>query len=100
MLQSWQAFLGFILNQVHRKARIRSVTEYRHRALEIVWLAVLKSAFESVSVLDFNFENGCIDRWARGNLDTSQGLGIEPFGPMLGSQIDFGFARIAIRSLS
>ncbi len=35
-----------------------------------------------------------------GDLDTSQGRGIEPFGPMLGSQIDFGFGRIAIRSLS
>ena len=44
--------------------------------------------------------NDGIDRWARGNLDTSQGRGIEPFGPMLGSQIDFGFARIAVRSLS
>jgi hypothetical protein len=31
--------------------------------------------------------NGCIDRWARGDLDTSQGRGIELFGPMLGSPI-------------
>ena len=44
--------------------------------------------------------NGRIDRWARGDLDTSQDRGIEPFGPMLDSQIDFGFARIAVRSLS
>ncbi len=35
-----------------------------------------------------------------GDLDTSQGRVDEPFGPMLGSQIDFGFARIDIRSLS
>ena len=27
----------------------------------------------------FEFENGRIDRWARGDLDTSQGRGIEPF---------------------
>jgi hypothetical protein len=51
-------------------------------------------------MLDLEFENGRIDRWARGDLDTSQGRGIEPFGPMLGSQIVFGFLRIAIRSLS
>ncbi len=45
-------------------------------------------------------DNGRIDRWARGDLDTSQGRVIEPFGPMLGSQINFGLSRIAIRSLS
>lgn len=44
--------------------------------------------------------NGCIDRWARGDLDTSQGRVGEPLGPMLGSQISFGLPRIAIRSLS
>ena len=64
----------------------------------------MKDGFEFGSAVRlpaaFRFENGCIDRWARGDLDTSQGRGIEPFGPMLGSQIDFGFARIAIRSLS
>ncbi len=35
--------------------------------------------------------NGRIDRWARGDLDTSQGRGIEPFGPMLGSHLFSGF---------
>ena len=65
-----------------------------------VWIAVLKSALPSVSVLDLDFENDRIDRWARGDLDTSQGRRIEPFGPMLGSQIVFGFTVIAIRSLS
>ena len=34
--------------------------------------------------------NGRIDRWARGNLDTSQGRMIEPFGPMLGSHLFSG----------
>jgi len=61
---------------------------------------VLSSALAFVCMLDFKFENGCIDRWARGDLDTSQGRRIEPFGPMLGSQIVFGFTVIAIRSLS
>jgi hypothetical protein len=37
----------------------------------------------------FGATNDCIDRWARGDLDTSQGRKIEPFGPMLGSQIVF-----------
>ncbi len=55
-----------------------------------VWITVLKSAFPSAAVLDLRFENGCIDRWARGDLDTSQGRGIEPFGPMLGSHLFAG----------
>jgi hypothetical protein len=48
----------------------------------------------------FEFENGCIDRWARGNLDTSQGRIIEPFVSNAWFSFVFGFARIAVRSLS
>ena len=88
------------VTRVHRTACIRSVTACRYRALVTVWMTVLSSAVPSVRMLDFRFENGCIDRRARGYLDTSQGRGFEPFGPMLGSKFNFGFARIAIRSLS
>ncbi len=59
---SWQAFLGFILNQVHCKACIRSVTACRYRALSSVWITVLSSAAPSVCMLDFRFENGNVDR--------------------------------------
>ena len=52
-LQSFQAFLVFILNQVYRKACIRSVTACRHRALETVWITVLKSAAQSDCILGF-----------------------------------------------
>jgi hypothetical protein len=149
-LQSLQAFQGCDVNQVYRKACIRSVTACRYRSLSKTstqqrvsirakkWMGknmlfkkgsyffaltsfcpnkipvgsrdisnhydsrttFQSSAVPSAAVLDFEFENGCIDRWARGDLDTSQGRGIEPFGLMLGSQVVFGFTVIAVRFLS
>lgn len=41
-------------------------------------------------------DNGRIDRWATGDLNKSQGRMIESCGQMLGSHINFRFARIAI----
>ena len=52
------------------------------------------------STISIDSTNDRIDRWASGDLDTSQGREDEPFGLMLGSQIVFGFSRIDIRSLS
>jgi hypothetical protein len=48
--------------------------------------------------MSIDFENDGIDRWARGDLGTSRGRLIEPFGPMLGSHCGFSSSGLIDRS--
>ena len=59
-LQSLQAIQGWDVNQVSRKACIKSVSACRHRSLETAWFTVLCSDLQAVCILDLNLRTTAV----------------------------------------